>query len=154
MSSSLPEYIFSGFYFKLVFLGESGTADAAFQEVSGLSKEISTEEVTWGGENRFKYRLPTIPKYQNLLLKRGVTNSESGLRDWCNQTLDGGLGEPIQTKDLQLLLLNEQGVACMQWTVHKAYPVKWQTSELNSEKNALLIETIELSFQYFEAEVS
>ena len=153
MPSASPEYVFSGFYFKLVFLGKSGIADTAFQEVSGLTKEISTEEVAWGGENRFKYRLPTTPKYQNLVLKRGVTSNDSDLRDWCDQTLDGGLLNPIKTKDLQLLLLNEEGVTCMAWTVYKAYPVKWQSSELNSEKNALLIETIELSFQYFDTEL-
>lgn len=57
-----------GFYFELSFKDE----DAAFKEVSGISKELSMEEVVCGGENRFKYRLPTITTSQNLVLKRAL----------------------------------------------------------------------------------
>jgi len=64
MASSYPV----GFYFELSFRGE----DAAFQEVSGMSKELSVEEVVCGGENRFKYRLPTVSSSQNLVLKRAL----------------------------------------------------------------------------------
>ncbi|MEZ4873956.1 MAG: phage tail protein [Flavobacteriaceae bacterium] len=58
------------FYFKLSFKG----VDAAFQEVSGISKELGVEEVVCGGENRFKYRLPTTTSGQNLVLKRAVVS--------------------------------------------------------------------------------
>jgi phage tail-like protein len=149
----MTDYVFGGFYFSLTFLGDVSQMDAAFQEVSGLSKEMDLEEVTCGGENRFKYRLPTIPKHQNLVLKRGITTDISQLRNWCLDTLDSGLTKPIKTQDLQLLLLDENGVTCMSWLIHKAYPVKWHMSELNSEKNAIAIETLELCYRIFEVEV-
>ncbi|MFZ0597999.1 MAG: phage tail protein, partial [Flavobacterium sp.] len=56
------------FYFTLSFSG----VDAAFKEVSGISKELSMEEIVCGGENRFKYRLPTVSNSQNLVLKRAI----------------------------------------------------------------------------------
>lgn len=141
---------FSSFYFRVSILGAAFEVDAAFQEVSGLSVKMDTEEVTSGGENRFKYRLPSVPKYQNLLLKRGITDADSPFRDWCENTITAGLDTVIVPKELQVVLLDENATPCLSWVVHHAYPVAWQASELNSEKNQLLIETIELSFNYFE----
>ena len=148
--SDLP---FSSFYFRLSFLGAASKLDVAFQEISGLSVQIDTEEVTCGGENRFKYRLPKLPKYQNLVLKRGVTYMDSPLRTWCSNTFKNGLNKGIEPKDLEIVLLDENADPCFQWVVYKAYPVAWQASVLNAEKSELMIETIELSFNYFEAEM-
>lgn len=142
--------ILTGFYFSLAFSGQGSDTDAAFQEVSGLSKEIHIEEVACGGENRFKYRLPAVTTFQNLVLKRGVTLDSSPLISWCSDTLDNGLEKPIVTRDIIIKLLNEKGQPCKSWTINKAYPVKWSASELNSEKNAVFIETIELAYLYFE----
>jgi len=142
--------LITGFYFSLSIVGDTNTADAAFQEVSGLSKEMHVEDVVCGGENRFKYRLPTGTTFQNLVLKRGVTTDESPLVKWCNDVINGGLIQAIKPKNIQLKLLNEKGETCQSWTFNKAYPVKWSASDLHSEKNELFIETIELAYQYFE----
>lgn len=145
--------VFTGFYFRLIFLADPLSLDAAFQEVSGLSKTINTEEVTCGGENRFKYRLPAIPSHENLVLKRGITTHFSMLRHWCSSTLDDGFSAPIKTRNLMLILLNSDHIPCMLWSIHKAYPVKWHTGELNAKTGEIMIETIELSFQYLETRV-
>ncbi len=144
--------LLNGFYFSVSFTGQSGKRDAAFQEVTGISKTLNTEEIVSGGENRFKYRLPTQVSFENLTLKRGIVLMKSPLIDWCQQTLDNGLAMAIKPKDVIVKLLNADGQACQSWTFVKAYPVKWSVSELSSEKNALLIETMELSFQYFNLE--
>ncbi|MGZ5051479.1 MAG: phage tail protein [Methylobacter sp.] len=142
--------ILTGFYFSLSFVGQVSGMDAAFQEVSGFSRELNVEEVVCGGQNRYKYRLPTTTTYQNLVLKRGVTLDTSLLIDWCRATLSTGLALPITTKNILISLLNEEGQSCKSWTFVDAYPLKWSVSELNSEKNAVLIETIELAYLYFE----
>ena len=54
-----------GFYFKISI----GGSEAAFQEVSGISMEMNTEENEGGGSNRFKYKVPTGVKHSNLVLK-------------------------------------------------------------------------------------
>ena len=62
-----------GFHFRVEFgLDGAGDQDSRFQEVGGLSAELGTEELQEGGENRFVHRLPTLPKYGNLVLKRGL----------------------------------------------------------------------------------
>ncbi len=135
-----------GFYFKLSFPGD----DAAFQEVSGISKEMAVEEVVCGGENRYKYRLPTVSSSQNLVLKRALVTKASSLSKWCEDTMVGGLAEAVTTKDVTVSLLNAKGEVCSHWTFHGAYPVKYLVSDLKSQENEIVIETMELAYTYFE----
>lgn len=141
MASNYPV----GFYFQLSFKGE----DAAFKEVSGISKELSMEEVVCGGENRFKYRLPTISSSQNLVLKRALIPKGSQLIDWCASTLDEGLANAITTHDVSVSLFNSDGSVSVMWTFHNAYPVKYSVSDLKSQENEIVIESIELAYTHF-----
>ena len=135
-----------GFYFELSFKGE----DAAFQEVSGISKEMGVEEVVGGGENRFKYRLPTGTTSQNLILKRAFISSGSQLMKWCTDTLDNGFAKPIVTNNVSVNLLDSNGTVCKKWVFHSAYPLKYAVSDLKSQENEIVMETIELAYSYFE----
>lgn len=137
----------ASFYFSLQILGDS--SDAAFQEVSGLSKEMGVEDVVSGGGNFFKYRLPTGTTYQNLVLKRGVTSDRSPLLDWCRSTLENGLSVPIRPRNLVLQLLNEAGQASITWSFVNAYPVKLAIGDLKSQESSIAIETMEFAYQYF-----
>ncbi|GGB79230.1 hypothetical protein GCM10007424_19240 [Flavobacterium suaedae] len=134
-----------GFYFELSFKGE----DAAFQEVSGISKELTTEEVACGGENRFKYRLPTATVSQNLVLKRALIPGGTQLIDWCASCLDEGLATSIETHDVSVSLLSADGSVCAMWTFYSAYPVKYSISDLKSQESELVIESLELAYTYF-----
>lgn len=142
MASNYPV----GFYFKLSFKG----ADAAFNEASGLSKELSVEEVVSGGENRFKYKLPTVVTGQNLVLKRALIPEGSELLDWCASTMDDGLVAPIVPNDVSLSLLDEDGNVSKMWTFFNAYPVKYSVSELKAQESEIVMETLELAYTYFE----
>jgi phage tail-like protein len=135
----------SSFYFELSFKGE----DASFQEVSGIGKELGVEEVVCGGENRFKYRLPTVASSHNLVLKRALLPEGSALIDWCSRSIDGGLAKPIMPQDVSVSLLDETGTVYVKWTFHKAYPVKYAASDLKSQENGIVIESIELAYTYF-----
>ncbi|HTR00580.1 MAG TPA: phage tail protein [Candidatus Acidoferrum sp.] len=139
----------TGFYFSLSFQGLSGDADAAFKEVSGINKELKVEEVGCGGENRFRYRLPNGTSFSNLVLKRGVSTAKSALLRWCVQTLDNGLSVAVTTRNIRLNLLNAKGQTCSSWTFNDAYPVKWSASDLNSQDNSILIESLEFAYSYF-----
>lgn len=134
------------FYFELSFPGE----DAAFQEVSGISKELSLEEIVCGGENRFKYRLPTVATSQNLVLKRALVPLGSPLVYWCASCIDLGLSSSITTFPVILSLLDATGMPCMVWTFYNAYPVKYSISDLKSQENGIVIESIELAYTYFD----
>lgn len=135
-----------GFHFKVEFPGV-GTADAdsRFQEVSGLTAEITTEELVVGGENRFTYRLPVRAKYSNLVLKRGMLK-DSGLVGWFRNAVEAFQFKPV---DVNVYLLNEKHEVSASWVFIQAYPVKWVVSDFKASENALVIESIELAYQYF-----
>jgi phage tail-like protein len=83
-----------GFYFKLTFKDQ----DIAFQEVSGISKEFSIEEVASGGENQFKYRLPTVSSSENLVLRRAIVPPDSLLVNWYESCINQGLSKSDSTR--------------------------------------------------------
>ncbi|MFT6501375.1 MAG: phage tail-like protein [Crocinitomicaceae bacterium] len=134
------------FYFSLLIKGE----ELAFKSVSGISKELVLEEVVSGGENRFKYKLPTASKYQNLVLSRPVETDKSAFIQWFEKSIDTGLQEGITTQDVTLFLLGKGAKPLLSWTFHEAYPVKYSISELDSMENSLVIETFELAYTYFD----
>ncbi len=142
----MPDSYPVSFYFELSFGGE----DAAFQEASGISKEISTEEIVSGGENRFKYKLPSSVTHQNLVLKRALSQPGSSLIKWAVASMDGGLVTPIIKNDVSLNLLNASGEVCWKWTFVDAYPVKFSVSDFKSQESGLVIESIEFAYSYFQ----
>jgi phage tail-like protein len=134
------------FHFKVEFkLDGAREPDARFQEVSGLSAELGTEEILEGGENRFAHRLPTRPKYTNLVLKRGLLR-DSRLIDWFRDALEGFSFEPVE---VLVKLLNEAGDPLVSWSVVNARPAKWSLSDFRAQDGAVLVETIELCYDYF-----
>jgi phage tail-like protein len=134
-----------GFHFKVEFSGIGKDADTRFQEVAGLSAEMLTEELLVGGENNFSYKLPVRGKYSNLVLKRGMLK-DSGLIDWIRNAIENFEFKPV---DVNVSLLNEKHEVSSSWIFMGAYPVKWMVSDLKAMENSLVIETIELAYQYF-----
>ncbi|MEM6801921.1 MAG: phage tail protein [Bacteroidota bacterium] len=141
------DYPLVGFHFKVEFadLGNEDI-DLRFQSVSGLTVDIQTESIKGGGEHRFEYVLPVRTKYSNLILKRGLTK-KSALIDWC---LDAFQNLIIDPKNLQIHLLNKEHEPLYTWNVVHAWPKKWATSDLNAVGSEVLIETLELQYNYFE----
>jgi phage tail-like protein len=146
----------AAFHFRVAFNGVSGMdkdEQQRFQDVSGLSFEIETETLREGGENRFEYKLPKRVKYPNLVLKRGLI-TDKVLTDWIKGALDGFFwASPyplFQPVDIIITLMDEGGKAVATWNVVQAYPVKWSMSDLRATENAVVVETIELVYQYFE----
>lgn len=138
-----------GFHFKVTFESLSTKdSDNSFQSVSGLSVDLETEEIAEGGENRFKYKIPVRSKFPNLVLKRGLlVNSE--VIKWCKKALENFEIEPL---DITVMLLDENHEALQTWNIIRAYPVRWNVGDLNAEESKLVIETLELTYNYFKVE--
>jgi phage tail-like protein len=145
----MPEYYPPvGFHFKVqVNLPDVAQNDteSRFQEVSGFTKSLEIEEFKEGGESRFAHRLPSPAKYGNIILRRGLL-TKSALIAWCFDAIDNFIFTPA---DVTVTLLNEEHNALSTWNIVKAYPVKWTTSDFKAQDNSLVIETLELAFQYF-----
>jgi phage tail-like protein len=144
----MNEYPPSAFYFQVDFFSPYGKGDTSFQEVSGISSEMETEEVVEGGENRYVHRLPKSVKHPKLVLKRGIATMNSPLVTWCKSVLEAGFIASIIPLPLLVFLLNEDKVPIRAWGFANAYPVKWEVDPFNSTKNEVAIEKIELSYTY------
>jgi len=132
-----------GFHFRVEFANLNG--EFQFQSVSGLSVDLETEEIAEGGENRFKHKLPLKTKFPNLVLKRGMlVNSE--LIKWCREAVEDF---NITPTNITISLLNEEHEPLVTWNIVHAYPVKWATADFSAEESKMVIETIELAYNYF-----
>jgi phage tail-like protein len=136
-----------GFHFRVIFeIPLQKEQDVRFQSVTGLSITIPTEAVAEGGENRFKHQFPGVPQYSKLLLKRGLFIGSS-VSTWARKSIQNF---EFQTTNLLISLLNEKHTPLSVWHVFNAYPTKIEISEFNAEQNTLVVETLELTYQYFE----
>ncbi len=134
-----------GFHFKVEFVGIGNDNDLRFQSVAGLSIEYDTESYKEGGENRFEHKLPLRTKYPDLSLKRGML-TDSKVIQWC---LDALQNRDIKPAQIIISLLNEEHQPLKTWNVYNAWPKKWSVSDFNSQDNSLVIETLDLSYNYF-----
>jgi phage tail-like protein len=145
MAGSADYYPPWGFYYKVEFAISSNLGDIRFQSVSGLSVEYDYESFREGGENRFEHKLPVRTKYGDLILKRGML-VDSELIKWFNRAFRDRQFEP---SDISVILLNEKGEPLKTWKIAHAIPKRWLVSDLNSSENAIVIETLELTYRYF-----
>lgn len=135
------------FHFRVLFegLGEE-EPNMGWQEVTGFANELGVEDLNEGGENRFSYRLPNRGKYSNLVLKRGTKIASKELIKWVQDAIDNFVFKPLE---VSVYLLNVKHEPLISWKFHRAYPLKWSTSDLKAQDNAIVIETLELAYLGF-----
>lgn len=135
-----------GFHFKVEVLDlPPNDNDVRFTEVGGLSVELGTEEFAEGGENRFAQKYPTRAKYPELVLKRGLLLGSKVLI-WIQECIDG---PQIKPKNIDVKLLNDEHQPLLTWHLINAFPTKWAVSDLNASTNGVVIENLQLFYQYF-----
>lgn len=143
-----------GFHYKVEFSISKESNDVRFQTLSGLTVEYDVEEYREGGENRFVHKLPVRTKFTDLVLKRGMLTGPNVIAGnsvvtWCLAAFRDRI---FVAADVTVLLLNEKSEQVRVWKVAHAVPKKWSVSDFNSGESALVIETLELSYRYFEVQ--
>jgi phage tail-like protein len=142
----MAQYPPVGFHFLVTFqLFPQTPNDFRFQEVSGLDVEMEMETYMEGGQNRFTWQLPKRTRYSDLVLKRGMFMG-SGIIAWCQNALENFVFQPV---NLTVALLNSDHVPVQAWYVVNAIPKKWSISNFNAEENSVVVESITLSYQFF-----
>jgi phage tail-like protein len=138
-----------GFHFRVEFdLPGVQDADIRFREVSGLSFEMEQETHNEGGENRFIHKLPVRTRYPDLVLKRGLLTS-SVVRAWCEEAI---YNLDIQPVTVWVTLLNDAHEPLQTYTFTNAWPKKWSLSDFNAESSDIVVESLELAYQYFKVD--
>jgi phage tail-like protein len=132
-------------------------AMGAFSEVEGLDAELEIETYQEGGRNQSPRRFAKVGRYNNLVLKRGVT-FHVDLWDWHQQVLSGS--EPIIRKGGMIVLFDRNGpvqtglglpgldrLPVASWTFTGGLPERLKGPRLAATSNEVAIETLEISHQ-------
>jgi phage tail-like protein len=156
----IEEYPIPVYQFAIEIKGSGDTAVivALFQGVTGISVKREAIGLTEGGLNNYTYEFPGHVSYEHITFDAGLTSS-SFFWDWMmegqfdgraramdftlvqrrpNPDYSGAAGEPI-FKEIK------------RWDFTNAYPVNWKLSDLSlDDSEKIVIESLELSFDYFE----
>lgn len=118
--------------------------DLPFQEVSGLEVEADNISYRHGNDPSFgTIQMPGIKKSGNLILKKGV---------FANETLFNSLISKIRLNTYKRMtvvirLMDETTKPRMTWEINNAFPLKYTSTEMNSESSEAAIESVEFSHQ-------
>lgn len=115
--------------------------EGAFVECSGLNVERELIKHPEGGVNDHEHMLAGRTKYPNLVLKRGITNSDA-LWKWYQDGLHDGI---VRRENLSILLLDREGNTIRRWNVQGAFPIKWNGPSFNVSNSQVAVESIELA---------
>ena len=133
-------------YMNYNFLVEiDGITAAGFQECSGLESSTETVEYREGGENSTSRKLPGRTTFGDIVLKRGITDSEE-LWDWRKSVINGS----IQRKSGSIILLDQERNEARRWNFHSAWPSKWEGPSLDAKANDVAIETLTITHESLE----
>lgn len=136
----MADYPLPVFHFQV----EMGTTRVGFSEVSGLNIETQVIEYREGANPEYSaMKMPGIPKYGNITLKRGVVDADNEFYEWLNTTKLN----TVERRDMIISLLNENHEPVMVWKAKNAFPVKIEGPGLKATGNEAAIETIEVAHE-------
>jgi phage tail-like protein len=133
-------------------LSVDGVQIGAFTEISGLAVTIDVEELAEGGQNQFTHKLLGRMKWPNLVLKRGVTDTDA-LFEWlarCSGDGFTGAGNRVDGKNGEVQVLSSQGSPVRSWHFTNAKPVRWTGPRLAASSNELAVEELEVCHNGFQ----
>lgn len=114
-----------------------GLEEVQFSKISGYSSEIEIDYVQEGGINDFSHPFIKGAKHSKVTLEKGMTDSEV-LWKWYEDALNG----KVVRKDITIEMMNNGKTPMLHWTFKRAFPVKWEGTELDALNNGLIFEKL------------
>lgn len=131
--------------------GDTDSAKAGFQEVSGLGMELTVTEYRNGNEKiNAPRKINSTYKVPDVTLKRGVIG-ETDLYEWLKTVHDGKQDESLRNVTIQLLSEDRSSVA-VTWKLSNARPMKYTGPSLNGKGTDVAIEELVISCEDIEME--
>ncbi|WP_433292394.1 phage tail protein [Actinoplanes sp. CA-030573] len=136
------------------FIFKIGTLQiGAFTEVTGLAVSVDVEELTEGGQNAYTHKLLGRMRWPNIVLKRGLTDSDA-LFTWLLKFSGNGLnsaGNKVVAETGSISVLTPAGKPFRTWSLTDVKPVKWSGPRLAASSRDLAIEELEVCHSGFTA---
>src|SRR6266566_3053435 len=111
--------------------GDTGSVKAGFQEVTGLSIEVTSADYRNGNEGaNHPRKINGVYKIGDITLKRGLMGALD-LYQWIDQVRTG---DPSAKKSVSIQLRDESGnTTVMTWRLANAWPMKYTGPALNAK---------------------
>lgn len=117
-----------------------GVDVGSFSEVSGLSSDGEATDYREGTDVSLTVRkLPGLRNYNNVTLKRGITQSDA-LWSWYENIVNG----VDDRRNCVIILMNEERNDVIRWSLENAFINRYEVSTLNASGNEVAMETVEL----------
>lgn len=118
--------------------------DLSFLEVSGLEVEADNISYRHGNDPSFgTIQMPGVKKSGNIILKKGVFAN-----DEIYQSLISKIAlNTYKRMTVIIRLLDENAEPRITWQINNAFPLKYSSTDMNSESSEAAIESIEFSHQ-------
>ena len=118
--------------------------DLPFLEVSGLEVEADNISYRHGNDPSFgTIQIPGVKKSGNLILKKGVFANE----DLYQSLISKIALNTYKRMTVVIRLLDENAEPRITWQINNAFPLKYSSTDMNSESSEAAIESIEFSHQ-------
>lgn len=116
---------------------------AGFSEVTVGDSSTDPIEYREGDEPTTARKLNGLNKYGNIVLKWGITESTE-LADWHQLVVDDATPLDDARRAVVIRVQNEAGEEKAAFEVVKAWPCKYDPSDMNATGNEVAIDTLEL----------
>jgi len=125
---------------------------AGFNKCSELSAEIANVQYFEGG-SLIPNKSPGRLTFPDVTLERGATDDHD-LFDWFQdvaKTSSGlGLTDPNYKRDGAIVQQDRDGNTLRRWSLSGAWPVKFVAGEWDNDSDENVIESVTLTFDFFE----
>ncbi len=120
-----------------------GIEVAQFLECSGLKSSTTVFELEEGGMNHRVHKLPGQSRWDNIVLRYGVTNDVSVMQ-WRGEVLSDDFGSGNR-KSGSIVVKNNQMEVVRRYNFIQAWPVSWEGPSFSASGAELAIESVELA---------
>ena len=131
-----------------------GVSIGVFNHAEGISVELETETIKEGGQNGFVHKVPGRMVWPNIVLSRGLTQSNN-LFDWFEKASGQGFAgkrNKLSRHTGAVTIVNHLGIRLRSWSLVDVFPVKWSGPSLGAENKDPALETLEIAHHGFTAE--
>lgn len=120
-----------------------GIDQAGFAEVAIGDSSTEPIEYREGVDPTTAIKIKGLFKYGNVTLKWGITDSME-LSEWHRSVVDDATTMEDVRRTVVIRVQNEAGEDKASWEVDRAWPAKYDPSDLNAKGNEIAIDTLEL----------
>ena len=126
------------FFFSLVIGNDT---IAQFREASGLKSSTQVFELEEGGMNHRVHKLPGQSRWDNLVLRYGVSK-DTTLLAWRNEVLSD---EFAKRRNGSIVMMTLMGEEVRRYNFTEGWPVAWEGPHFNADGAELAVEMIEIA---------